>query len=195
MIFSVISALLAFVCYIPCGRDILRGRVQTARSSRIMLTLLLVVVLVQQVSLGSGLALAVTVGELIGSLAIMSLSLRHGVGGWQRHEVVCYGLLGVSLVAWLLTSNAFLALHLSIAADLVAFAPTLVKTWRLPASETPIFYGFGALAALLSVFAVPHISYVVVVFAAYLTVVNVVELLLIYRPRLLGFMQVLIQKS
>jgi len=52
-ILSVISVAIAFGAYVPYIRDILRGKVRPARSTRIMFTVLLLVALFQQRALGA----------------------------------------------------------------------------------------------------------------------------------------------
>lgn len=183
IIASLLSAILALVIYVPYAIDIHRGRVLPSRSTRLMLTIILAIALAQQWSLDAGWALAVTVGELIGSVAILGLSWRKGLGGYQRVDLICYGLFAASLIVWLLADNALIALHLSILADFIAFAPTLIKSWRLPKSETPLFYIGGVVAALLSVVAADSVSYAVIAFPLYLAVVNLAQLMVMYRLR------------
>jgi hypothetical protein len=180
------AGLIALLIYIPYALDITKGRVVPARSTRVMLALVLIVVLAQQLSIGGGWATAVTVGELIGSFAILSLSFKYGMGGLTHTDKVCYGLFAVSLAAWLLSGNGLLALHFSIAADFVAFAPTLIKTWRLPNSETPLFYIIGTFAAGLSAVAGHEYSYAVLLFPLYLVLVNLVQLAIMYRQKILA---------
>jgi hypothetical protein len=147
-----------------------------------MLTLIIILALLQQHQLNSGWALGVTLGEAIGSVAILSISLKKGIGGILRSDLVCYGLLALSLCVWFTTDDPLLALHLSIATDLIAFAPTLLKSWRLPSSETPLFYIGGIASALLSCAAASSYSYAIVVFPLYLALVNTVQLAVMYRP-------------
>lgn len=148
-----------------------------------MLTVLICVALWQQHTLGSGWALAVTLGEVVGSLAILGLSLKRGVGGLTRLDKACYLILAVDMALWLTTANTLLALHLTVLADLIAFTPTLVKTWRFPNSETPLFYVLGTVASLLSVVAVGGYSYGVLLFPLYLALINLAEAGLICVPR------------
>jgi hypothetical protein len=180
-IFAVLSILIAFGCYFPYMKDIAQGKAVPARSARIMFTVLMIIALLQQRHLGSGWALAVTIGEAAGSLAILSLAIKKGVGGLSRFDVGCYILLALSVIIWITTKNTFLALHLTVLADFIAFAPTLTKTWRWPQSETPFFFAAGVIAPLLSVVAQEGISYSVALFPLYLSLVNAVELVLIYR--------------
>lgn len=167
--------------YIPYGIDIFKGKVKPARSARLMFVILLSVALLQQHSLGSGWVLAITIGELIGSMAIFGLAMKYGVGGLGRLDVACYVLLFASLVLWTVSDNALLALHLTILVDLIAFMPTLVKTWHAPKSETSLFFAVGAAAPLLGVAASGSYGYSIIAFPLYLAFVNGLEVGLIYR--------------
>jgi len=173
------SALIVLGAYIPYAIDIVRGRVLPARAARLMFVFLLVVTVLQQGQLHSGTLVAVTLGELMGSIAILSLALKRGVGGLSGLDKACYTLLVIDVVLWSLTGNALLALHLSVIADFIAFTPTLVKTWRLPQTETPLFFVAGAIGPMLNILGAGKYSYAVLLFPAYLVLINLIEVLLI----------------
>ncbi len=165
--------------YIPYAFDIIKGRARPARSARVMFLFLLLVTILQQLSVHSGSLIAFTLSELIGSVAVLLLALKHGVGGLSRLDLACYILLVVDIVVWLVTGNALLALHLTVLADLIAFTPTLVKTWRTPKSETALFFVTGIIAPTLNIAATGRYSYAVLLFPIYLALANLVETLLI----------------
>lgn len=175
----IMAGLTAVGAYVPYTFDVLKGCARPARSTRIMFVVLMLLVAGQQVAVHSGWLLVTTVGELVGSLGILLLSLRHGEGGLHRLDKLCYLLLVLDLLLWASTGSALLALHLSVAADLVAFTPTLVKTWHNPHSETPLFYAVGVLAPALNMLAAGQTSYRVLLFPVYLVAANLFELLLI----------------
>jgi len=176
---SILAGLIALGAYLPYAADILKGRVQTARSSRIMFVLLLLLTTLQQNAVHSGLLVMVTAGELVGSCGILILSLRHGEGGMARLDKLCYLMLAADILLWVNTGSALLALHLSALADLVAFTPTLVKTWRRPHTETRTFYIIGTVAPALNIAASDRFSYSVLLFPVYLVLANLAEVFLI----------------
>ncbi len=181
MFLSVLAAVLVCGAYIPYAIDIIRGRVIPSRSARLMLTLLIVIALFQQWGLKAGWTMAVTAGETIGSLAILALAFRKGIGGLKRLDQICYVLLIIDLFLWLTSKQTLLALHLTILADTIAVYPTLVKTWRQPSTETPLFYIAGIVAPLLSILAEGRYTYTVVLFPLYLALINTLVLILIYK--------------
>lgn len=178
-VLSAIAGLIALGAYIPYAIDTIKGRAKPARSTRLMFVFLLLITLLQQRAVQSGWLVAVTVGELIGSVGILVLALKHGEGGLSRLDKACYLLMALDVVIWLSTGNALLALHLSVLADLIAFTPTLVKTWRRPHTETPTFFVIGLVAPALNVMAASTFSYAVLLFPVYLVVVNLAEVFLI----------------
>ncbi len=184
--FSVISGLLVIGGAIPYLMDVAKGRVSPSRSTRCMFALLLVITLLQQRELGCGWSLALTLGEVVISLMLLVLSLRNGRGGMTRLDIACYILLFVDLAAWRLAKSPLLALHLSVAADLIAFSPTLAKTWNEPKSETPLFYAMGTLAALIALFVEEAPGYSTLLFPAYLFLANALAWGLIFRKELIA---------
>lgn len=181
--FSILAGLIALGGYIPYAVDIVKGRAQPARSARFMFAFLLIVTILQQTSLGSGWLIAFTAGELTGSIAILALAIKYGVGGLSKLDVACYVLLLADIALWLTTGNALLALHFSVLADAIAFLPTIVKTWHEPQSETPIFFMSGIFAPVLNTLAVEKFTYGVLLFPLYLAFANLVETLLILRRK------------
>jgi hypothetical protein len=178
-ILTVLAGVFSFGAYIPYGFDIVKGRARPARAARVMFVCLLVVTISQQFAVHSGSLVVVTGGEFVGSVAILALALKYGVGGFGRLDMLCYGLLCVDIACWLITGNALIALHLSVLADIIAFTPTLVKTWRSPKSETPLFFVTGIIAPVLNIVGTGRYSYAVLLFPTYLAVANLAETLII----------------
>lgn len=172
--------------FVPYLRDILRGKVRPARSARLMFVVLLTVALLQQKQLGSGLTLALTIGDLIGAVLILFVAIKYGMGGFQRLDIVCYGLLVINIIFWLSTDNALLALHLTVLCDVIAMAPTLVKTWHHPRTETALFYVLGIVGPILAIVAGNDYTYGILLFPLYLALINSLEIALIYRPALVA---------
>jgi len=180
MIFGITAVVISLVATVPYIFDILHRRVRPARASRIMLELLLVIALYQQVGLGGGWGMAVTAGEVVSCGVLLVLAVPYGVGGWRRTDIICYILLAIDLAIWWHTGSAIYGLCLTIMADLIAFWPTLYKTWREPASETALWYWSGVAAGCLSVLAVGSAG-VAVLFPLYLALINFVEVVLVRR--------------
>lgn len=181
---AVLSGLIVFGTTVPYFMDILRGKVVPLRSTRLMFMLLIVLAFFQQRSLGVGLAMMITIAELAGSILLFVTSMKKGVGGTNRLDIVCYVLLGASLVAWYTTGDPYIALLFTIVADFVAFFPVIYRTAKDPKSETQLFYWGGVVGPLLVIAVDTDRSAKNIIFVAYLAIINGFVALLINRQYL-----------
>ena len=176
--FGVLSLVLSFGATIPYAIDILKGRARPARSTRILLLLLILVTLIVQSSEFTSGVLLLTIGELATQVILLGLSIRHGMGGLARLDIACYGAFVISFGAYLLTKNATLSLTLLILTDSAAFLPTIVKIWRDPTSDTWIFFVVGGMtASAASLLARNTNTYAEVIFPAYIFIANGIAVL------------------
>ena len=171
--FGILSFLLSFGATIPYCFDILKGKAKPARSTRTLFFLLLLVTLIVQHGAFTSWVLLLTVGELCSQVVLFFLSLKHGIGGLARLDIVCYMTFVISLVIYLLTKNAALSLTTLISTDLIAFAPTLVKIWKDPTSDSWLFFVVGGMAAAAASFLARNTnSYTEIIFPIYIFVAN-----------------------
>ena len=171
-VLGVFAGLIAFVASAPYSRDIVRYRVQRASSTRLMLFFLVALGLLQSHSIGSTWSLFLLVGEVALSAVLLPLAIKYGLGGMAKLDIICYSLLVVDVTFWLTTDNTQMALVLTITADIIATIPTIIKTYKFPNSETPLFHGLGTIAALLAILAEPQFIFVTVMFPIYLFFTN-----------------------
>ncbi len=82
---------------------------------------------------------------------LATLSIKKGIGGTSKADIIC-GIIAVGgVVAWKLSGNGVTALAFAVIADAVAYIPAVIKTWKYPKTESPLLYWLGGLAALLAV--------------------------------------------
>lgn len=179
--FGVVAAIIIMGACIPYIKDILAGKVQPARATRLMFLGLLIVATLQSHDLGSKWSLLLLGGEILQGSLIFILSIKYGLGGLSKLDVACYGLLAIDIVFWVATSNTLVALMLTITADIIACIPTIIKVIKEPKSETPLFWFVGGLAALFAIFAEKNLDFDTIVFPIYLMLINWLVGLLTYR--------------
>ncbi len=171
--FGILSFILAFGATIPYAVDIIKGRAKPARSTRILFLLLMLVTLIVQSREFTSWVLFLTIGELASQIILFILSIKRGMGGLARIDIVCYGAFIISLFAYLLIKNTALSLTLLVLTDLIGFIPTIIKNWRYPTSDTWIFFVVGGMAAAAaSVLARNTNNYTELVFPGYVFIVN-----------------------
>ncbi|MBD3280000.1 hypothetical protein GF389_00565 [Candidatus Dojkabacteria bacterium] len=176
---STILGLLAALVY---AWAILRGQARPHRTTRVVLLVIGSVSFLSLLAQGDQVAVWLAGGAFLFSVVIFILSLKYGMGGWAKIDILSLIIAIVGIVLWQITNDPILALYLSIGADLAGMVPAMVKTYHLPKTESaPVFFLF-AVASLLNILAVESWTVEEIAFPGYLLVVNLVMVGLILRP-------------
>jgi len=117
------------------------------------------------------------------SLIIFLLSLKYGMGGWEKIDILCLVIAIIGIVVWQITDSPALGLYASILADFVGMIPALIKTYRLPHTEYYLSYIFDVSAALFTLLAIQKWEIEGYAYPMYIFVINSIMLLLILRPK------------
>jgi hypothetical protein len=178
------GALLPLIAAATYTYAIIRGPVRPERMTRFLLAVITGLSFVSLVAGNdhSGMWLALT--SFIESLVLWVLSLWRGMGGTNRLDWLCLGLCAVGVGWWLVSGDSFVGLVASIVADLIACIPSLVKTIRLPHTESVWFYLLGVVGSAFVWIAGPY-DMRSVVFPAYLLAINALFVVAIWRPKVL----------
>lgn len=174
-----IAGLVVIIGTIPYLRDTLRKETKPSRATWTLLTILLFIDILIQGELGTGWAIALTVGDFLACFSVFILSLKYGTGGADKTDFICYFLWIVTVICWLGLDRPLLALHFGILADFIALVPTFIKSWRKPNEESTNVFLASSLAGFIALFAVETYSYGAVLLPLYLFVVNLAVALVI----------------
>ena len=118
-------------------------------------------------------------------LVVVLLAIWYGHRAITRFDWWSLGLAVLGIVLWWWTNQALLAVLLSIVVDVLAFAPTFRKSYRLPQQETARLYVTSGLSYGLALFALGQYAVVNWLYQAVLVGLNfsMVLWLLILRRR------------
>jgi hypothetical protein len=114
---------------------------------------------------------------------LLIMSLIYGVGGASRLDKWCFVIGILALVLYVVTGNGLLAISFGIIADLIAYIPTFVKTWKDPKSEDPTFFTIEAVASLFAVIAIWELR-ADILFPIYFVLCSLAVIFLIYRKQI-----------
>jgi hypothetical protein len=185
--FGVIAGILALVATVPYLRDIVRGSTKPQRATWMIWTTLSFVVFASQWASGATWSLALTAGQAIAGGTVFALALRRGVGGVSRIELALLGLAGLGVVGWLLAGNPVVATCSVVAADLIAVALMLPKTYRQPRSETLSTYAIGLVSTPFALAAVGSTTPSLVIYPLYILAADsAVVIMIVLRRRALA---------
>src|SRR4051794_28360732 len=108
-LFGVASGVLQVLSYLPYLRDIASGTTTPHRGTwGIWCTLSLIVLLSQRAD-GGAWSLLMAGAQLLGTLVILALSIRRGVGGTSRIEILLLLIAAAGVLGWYASGNPTVA--------------------------------------------------------------------------------------
>jgi len=162
--------------------SIIRGRTKPHRTTRfvvlVILTLSFVSILADHANTGAKVYSGIL---FVSAIAFLALSFRSGfgMGGTSVFDWVCLAVALAGVAAWQIAGNPILGIWFALLADLVAYLPAYVKTWRQPDTESPWLYALSALASFLSLIAYKVSA--VSVFQIFMIIYSLAMLVCIYH--------------
>lgn len=153
-ILGFVAVVLTFVAYVPYYRDILRGKTHPHVYSWALWGLLTVLIVALQLQDNVGPAVFVTMAAGLLCLGVVVLGLKYGKRDITYSDKVIAVMALVAMGFWLLADQPVVSMLLVITADLLAFVPTVRKSWNKPYSETLSLYVTNTLRFGLTLLAV-----------------------------------------
>jgi hypothetical protein len=185
--FGVLAGILQLVAAAPYLRDILRGSTRPQRATWMIWTTLSLVVFASQWASGATWSLALTAGQALSCGAVFALAIRRGVGGVSPVELMLLGLAALGVAGWQVAGDPTVATCSVVAADLIAVALMLPKTYRQPGSETLATYAIGVVSTIFALAAVDSAAPSLLIYPLYILVADgVVVAVIVLRRRTLA---------
>ena len=150
--FAVVAAILAIAGNIPYIIDIVKGRVQPHAYTWFVWTVVSGIVFFGQIASGAGIGALPTAAAEIFTLVIFLLSLKYGFKQITRTDTFFLLLALGGIVPWILTNDPTVSVVIAVSIDVIAFMPTLRKTWAAPKTETPILFSMNVVRHILALF-------------------------------------------
>ena len=151
-----LSTVLIIAAGIIYCASILSGRTKPHRTTRFVVLVVLTLNFFSIMAARSNTGAEVYSGILfVSAIAFLVLSFRpgSGMGGTSVFDWICLVVALAGVAAWQIANNPILGVWFAILADLVAYLPAYLKTWRHPHTESPWLYGLSASASFLSLIA------------------------------------------
>lgn len=158
---------MALSANVPYIRDILRGTTKPHRVTWGIFFLLNLIFLGNQLASGATSSIWLVVAFVISTFIIFSLSLKYGVGGTTRLDIIILvgALAGVVVWQALQAPLASVVANLTVAS--IAAVPTYRKAWREPASETKLAFLLGSIAAIFTILSVGELNLALLLLPVY----------------------------
>ncbi len=182
-ILSIAAAILGLISYIPYFRAILAGETKPHRTTFGIWSFIGSVEVISYIASGARITVLLPLVYLLGEMVTFILSLKRGVGGTNKLDIVCLVSAFVGIAGWVITNNPHVALYLSIFASLCGFIPTVKKTYLMPHTENTLSWSMAAVAATMNLLAVPRLELYLISYPLYTFTFDTIEALLTLSPR------------
>jgi hypothetical protein len=166
--FGRVAGIIILAAFIPYTRAILAGKTKPARSTWFIWVAVSSLLLVSYYEVGGGEATWLSLAYLLATIWTALLAIRHGKGGWDTIDRICFAGAGLSLSLWVLTGDPAVALFATLLVDAFGATKTIVKTWQNPEEEDSLTWCLTCSANVLNMFAVTEWDWVHGLYPAYM---------------------------
>jgi hypothetical protein len=180
-IFIDISVLLGFISSFVYFVAILKGQAKPHRTTRLVFLFISALTTLSLFAQGNRVALWLSAVSTFQSIVIFGLSLKYGMGGRSKTDIICFLMAFVGIVSWQVTKNPLTALYFAIGADFVGVFPTLIKTYHFPHTEIWMFYFLDVVAATFNILATEKFVVNQYLYPLYIVLINLTVVFLIKR--------------
>jgi hypothetical protein len=167
-ILGIIGGLFGLVSYAPYIKDILLLKVKPQRATFLIWSILGAIVFFSQLAKGASNSLWLPGLETFGAIAIFILSIKYGVGGFNKKDYMALFIALIGLIIWYFTKEAAVALYLVIFVDASGLYLTIHKAYVLPKSETHLAWILSAVGGVFSLISVGSFSIILLSYPIYL---------------------------
>ena len=158
-IIGVIAAGLVLIGYIPYIRDVIKGTTRPHLYSWFLWGFVTSIAFALQVTHGAGAGSLVTLIAALMCIVVLILGAKRGSKKDIKKTDTVFLLVALIAVGfWLIAKQPVISIILVTTIDVLAFAPTVRKSWIDPYSETLSFYWINTFRFGLAIFALQSFS-------------------------------------
>ncbi|MEK7585995.1 MAG: hypothetical protein AAB477_02050 [Patescibacteria group bacterium] len=167
-----IAVIFAIIGNVPYLRDVIKGKVKPHPYTWFVWSIVSAVTFFGQVVKGAGIGAIPTGVSEIFTVIIFFFSLRYGFKNIVRRDTyfLIFALLG--LIPWILTKDPTISVIIVVSIDLIAFIPTLRKTYYYPSTEKPLLYSMNVSRHILTLFSLQAYNIVTTLHSIVMIIIN-----------------------
>lgn len=182
-ILGILSALIFLACDAPYLYDAIKGTIKPHRVTWGVVTALNAIGFANQFASGARNSLWLFGAGTLMTGAIFIASLKNGVGGHTRQDIVALvaSLFGIAL--WFVFKSPLFSIFANAFVAVVALVPSFAKAKKAPETETKIAWSGGTISALLATISVGSLNWRLLLLPAASTLLQTYMVYLLYiRP-------------
>lgn len=180
---AAIATVLAIIGNAPYLYDVIRKRIQPHPYTWLVWSVVSAVTFFGQVVKGGGVGSIPTgVAEMF-TIVIFLFSLRYGFKNIVKRDTYFLVAALLGLIPWALTKDPTISVIIVVCIDVIAFIPTLMKTWRNPHTETPMLFIMNVLRHILTLFSLEAYNIATMLHSMAMIIANSLMTAFIYKPQ------------
>lgn len=180
-IFGIIAGILSFSAYLFYIAAIIKGTTKPSRSTWFIWSFIGLMLAISYKASGAEDTIWVPVSEAIAPTIIALLSIKYGVGGKDKIDILAFAGSAFSLILWWLFNSPVVALVTNLTIDFFASIPTIKKSWHNPDEESRFAWNMTTLGNLFNLFAIDKLIFAVIIYPIYTFIIDGVITGLLYR--------------
>ena len=164
---GVFAGILSLIANIPYIIDTIKGKTKPHRVTWGIFFLLNLIFLANQLAAGATSSIWLVVAFATSTFIVFSLSVKLGIGGTSRLDILVLAGAMIGVVIWQLLDAPVASIIANLTVAAIASIPTYKKAWAHPETETTISYSVGAIAAAMSAISVGKLDFVLLLLPVY----------------------------
>lgn len=177
------ASFLAIMGNVPYLRDVITNKIQPHPYTWLVWSIVSAVTFFGQLVKGGGMGSVPTGIAEAFTIIIFVFSLRYGFRNIQKRDTYFLAVALLGLIPWAMTSDPTMSVITVVGIDVVAFLPTLRKTWRRPKTEKPILYAMNVCRHVLTLFSLDAYNIATTLHSIVMIVTNSLMTLFMLLPR------------
>jgi hypothetical protein len=182
-LFGLLAGIVVLVGGIPYIKDIHQKKARPHVLSWLGWTFITVLGASAMLAEGSTWVVGILWANALNSLLIAAYAVVKRVGVWSTgiYDYIFFGLGILGLILWQVLDMPVIALVCAIVADFSFGFPTVIKTYKNPATETSFVWLMSSVSGFLSLLAIQNFSFHETAYPFYLFIFDTMVLLLVWK--------------
>lgn len=183
MVMGQLAGFMAFAALVPYMLSILKGETKPSRASYAIWAVVEVIWAASYIAAGATTTKWIGIVFAMNAVLIFLLSLKYGMGGSSKLDIICIVLAALAVYLWLTTKDPVTVVYTSTLAASLGYVPIIKKTYLYPETENKASWVLYAIASTLNLLAISEWVLVIVLRPVLSFTFSIILLYLLFRMR------------
>lgn len=178
---GIIAGIISLGAFIPYVVSIIKGKTKPHRITWGIWAWLGFLIFYSYRASGATSTLWVAAVYVIAPLIVAILSLKYGIGGWNKFDLLCLLSSIAATFLWFISETPFVAIVLYLLIDFFGSLPTIWKSYSHPETEDKLSWLLMVVANFANIFAVEDMQFSIIIYPLYMLFIGSLILYLLCR--------------